>query len=51
MSARTRPPLAPYRPRTPARDFEETRRYVTTVIEQYAWYRYVYGVAEAPTIR
>ena len=32
-------------------DFEETRRYVTNVIEQYVWYSYVYGVAEQPSIR
>lgn len=32
-------------------DFEETRRYVTSVVEQYAWYRYLYGAAEAPAIR
>ena len=32
-------------------DFEGTRRYVTTVIEQYAWYRYLYEVAELPSIR
>ena len=32
-------------------DFEETRRYVTTVIEQYGWYRYVYGLADQPAIR
>lgn len=32
-------------------DFEETRRYVTTVIEQYGWYRYLYGAAEVPSIR
>ncbi len=31
-------------------DFEETRRYVTTVIEQFAWYRYVYGLAETPSL-
>jgi len=31
-------------------DFEETRRYVATVIEQFAWYRYVYGLAEAPSL-
>jgi soluble lytic murein transglycosylase len=32
-------------------DFEETRRYVTTVIEQYGWYRYSYGLADQPAIR
>jgi len=32
-------------------DFEETRRYVTSVIEQYGWYRYAYGAAETPAIR
>ena len=31
-------------------DFEETRRYVATVIEQFAWYRYVYGLAETPAL-
>jgi len=31
-------------------DFEETRRYVTSVVEQYAWYRYLYGAVEAPAI-
>ena len=32
-------------------DFEETRRYVSSVIEQYAWYRFVYGLADTPMIR
>jgi peptidoglycan lytic transglycosylase len=31
-------------------DFEETRRYVATVIEQFAWYRYVYGLANTPSL-
>lgn len=31
-------------------DFEETRRYVRSVVEQYAWYRYVYGLADAPSL-
>ncbi len=31
-------------------DFEETRRYVATVVEQFAWYRYVYGLADTPSL-
>jgi len=31
-------------------DFEETRRYVATVVEQFAWYRYVYGLADIPSL-
>lgn len=31
-------------------DFEETRRYVATVIEQFAWYRYVYALADTPSL-
>ncbi len=32
-------------------DFTETRGYVESVIEQYAWYRYLYAGAPAPSIR
>ena len=32
-------------------DFSETRRYVERVIEQYAWYRYLYAGAPAPAMR
>ncbi|MDA0353084.1 MAG: lytic transglycosylase domain-containing protein [Chloroflexi bacterium] len=32
-------------------DFEETHRYVEGVVEQYAWYRYAYGLSTVPAIR
>ncbi|MPZ98649.1 MAG: transglycosylase SLT domain-containing protein [Dehalococcoidia bacterium] len=32
-------------------DFEETRRYLRVVIEDYAWYRYLYAGAPAPSMR
>ena len=32
-------------------DFSETRRYVERVIEQYAWYRYLYAGAPSPAMR
>jgi soluble lytic murein transglycosylase len=32
-------------------DFAETRRYLRVVMEDYAWYRYLYAGAPAPTMR
>jgi soluble lytic murein transglycosylase len=32
-------------------DFAETRSYLRVVIEDYAWYRYVYGHASSPVMR
>ncbi|MBM3140827.1 MAG: lytic transglycosylase domain-containing protein, partial [Chloroflexi bacterium] len=32
-------------------DFEETRRFVPRVLENYAWYRYIYAGAPAPALR
>ena len=32
-------------------DFAETRLYFEHVLENYAWYRYIYGASEAPSLR
>ena len=32
-------------------EFAETRRYLERVLENYAWYRYLYGGASAPALR